>query len=99
MKGFPADWQTPMEELYNIEKVWSTATPLGASHSKETKRDEVDIWVNTYGKGRVFGTTLGHYNHTMQDPVFLDLVTRGLLWSCDKLDDDGQPKAGFGPVK
>lgn len=99
MKGFPADWQTPMEELYNIEKVWPTATPLGASHSKETKRDEVDIWVNTYGQGRVFSTTLGHYNHTMQDPVFLDLVTRGLLWSCEKLGEDGQPKAGYGPVK
>ena len=77
MKGFPASWMTPKEELYNIAKVWPTATPLGASHSDETKVDETDIWINTYGKGRVFGTTIGHYNHTMSDPLYLDTVTRG----------------------
>jgi hypothetical protein len=32
----------------------------------------------------------------MSDPVYLDLVTRGLLWACDKLDKDGKPKAGYG---
>ena len=53
------------------------------------------IWVNTYGAGKVFGTTLGHGNATMQDPVYLDLVTRGLLWTCDKLDANGQPKPGY----
>lgn len=99
MAGFPATWHTPMEELYNIEKVWPTATPLASSFSKETKKDETDVWINTYGKGRVFGTTIGHYNKTMQDPVFLDLVTRGLLWACDQLDDQGQPKPGYGPKK
>jgi hypothetical protein len=31
--------------------------------------------------------------------VYLDLVARGLLWACDKLDENGQPKPGYGPVK
>jgi type 1 glutamine amidotransferase len=44
----------------------------------------------------VFGTTLGHANETMQDGIYLDLITRGLLWACDKLDADGNPKAGYG---
>ena len=52
--------------------------------------------MNTYGKARVFGTTLGHANETMQRDVYLDLVTRGLLWACGKLDEDGKPKAGYG---
>ncbi len=39
------------------------------------------------GKTRVFGTTLGHNNATVGDPRYLDFVTRGLLWSVDKLDD------------
>ena len=95
MQGFPEVWETPKEELYNIEKVWPTAIPLASSYSPETKKDEVDIWINTYGKGRVFGTTIGHYNHTMQDPIFLDLVARGLLWTCDKLDDQGKPRPGY----
>jgi type 1 glutamine amidotransferase len=35
----------------------------------------------------VFATTLGHNNDTVADPRYLDLVTRGLLWSLGKLDD------------
>jgi hypothetical protein len=35
----------------------------------------------------------------MQQPVYLDLVTRGLLWACGKLGEDGKPLAGYGPVK
>ncbi|HWT79109.1 MAG TPA: hypothetical protein VN648_09945 [Candidatus Methylomirabilis sp.] len=38
------------------------------------------------GKTRVFATTLGHNNATVDDPRYLDLVTRGLLWSLRKLD-------------
>jgi alpha-L-fucosidase len=98
MKGFPAVWKTPVEELYNIVEVAPTATPLGASYSHETKVEETDIWINTYGQGRVFGTTIGHYNHTMEQAVYLDVVTRGLLWACDKLEEDGQPKPEYGPV-
>ena len=46
-------------------------------------------WTNIYkGKTKVFGTTLGHNNDTVADARYLDLVTRGLLWSCDKLDDN-----------
>jgi hypothetical protein len=32
----------------------------------------------------------------MQRDLYLDLVTRGLLWACDKLDDEGKPKPGYG---
>jgi hypothetical protein len=32
----------------------------------------------------------------MKRDVYLDLVTRGLLWACDKLDENGKPKAGYG---
>ncbi len=98
MRGFPASWMTPKEELYNIAKVWPTTTPLAVSHSHETKVDETDIWINTYGKGRVFGTTIGHYNHTMEQPVYLDVVARGLLWACGKLGQDGKPLPGYGPT-
>jgi hypothetical protein len=34
----------------------------------------------------------------MKDPVYLDMLTRGLLWACDKLDESGNPKPGYGPV-
>jgi type 1 glutamine amidotransferase len=46
------------------------------------------------GKARVFSTTLGHNNATVADPRYLDLVTRGLLWACGKLSEDGKPLPG-----
>ena len=97
MKGFPAEWNDPADELYKNEKVWPTATPLAQAYGEDTKQDHVCIWVNTYGKARVFTTTLGHSTATMSTPEYLGLVTRGLLWACDKLNDDGTPKAGYGP--
>jgi hypothetical protein len=29
------------------------------------------------------------------DPRYLELITRGLLWSIGKLNDDGTPFAGY----
>jgi type 1 glutamine amidotransferase len=98
MRGFPDGWLDPKDELYKNEKLWPELVPLAKAYGVETKKDHVVIWTNTYGKGRVFGTTLGHSNATMQDPVYLDLVARGLLWACDKLDENGKPKPGYGPV-
>lgn len=97
MKSFPPVWQTPKEELYNISEVYPDTIPLGSGYSPQTKKDEVCVWISQYGKARVFGTTVGHYNQTMQDKVFLDLVSRGFLWAVDKLDENGQPKPGYGP--
>lgn len=78
------NWKTINEELYNNVKVFDTARPL--ARGRQGNSDFVVTWVNQYGKTRVFSTTLGHNNDTVGDPRYLDLVTRGLLWSCDKLD-------------
>jgi type 1 glutamine amidotransferase len=98
MKGFPSEWLDKNDELYKNELLWPNCVPLAQSYGEETKKDHVVVWLNTYGKGRVFATTLGHTNETMSDPVYLDLVTRGLLWACDKLKDDGTAAEGFGKV-
>jgi type 1 glutamine amidotransferase len=99
MKGFPESWVDKDDELYKNEKVWPDLVPLAKAYGEETKKEQVVIWTNTYGKGRSFSTSLGHKNETMSDPVYLDLVTRGLLWACDKLDENGKPKAGFEAAK
>jgi uncharacterized protein len=100
MKGFPEVWKNPVaDELYENVKIWPNTVPLAQAYSEQSKKDQVVIWVTTYGKGRTFATTLGHDNKTMEDPGYLDLVTRGLLWACNKLNDDGTPKQGYGPVK
>jgi uncharacterized protein len=96
MKGFPLEWPNPKDELYKNEKLWEHFVPLATSYGEETKKDHAVIWTNQYGKARVFGTTLGHNNSTMESEVYLDLVTRGLLWACGKLGEDGKPLAGYG---
>lgn len=89
------DWTTINEELYNNVKVFGSAKPLASG--KQGKSDFVVAWTNLYrGKTRVFSTTIGHNNQTVADPRYLDLVTRGVLWACGKLGDEGQPLPGYG---
>ena len=92
MAGAPP-WITLKEELYNNVKIFPTATPLMRGKQVLKQKDgseraveSVVTWVNQYGNTRVFSTTVGHNNETVADPRYLDLVTRGLLWSCDKLN-------------
>lgn len=87
MKDFGDKWKTPKGELYHIAKVWDSATPLAEAYSHETKSNHVCIWTNQYGKTRVFGTTVGHYNEEMQDPIFLNYLSKGILWATDKVED------------
>lgn len=97
LKTWPAKWHDDEDELYEIKKVWPNCVPLAKSLTPKNEKDEhPSIWINTYGKSKVFGTTLGHFDDVMKKPEYLDLVTRGLLWACDKLDDKGEPKAGYG---
>jgi putative membrane-bound dehydrogenase-like protein len=88
MQTFPAGWANPAGELYRIEKMWPTAHPLASTKDRALANEQVCVWTNEFGekKTRVFGTTLGHHNETVSDPVFLDMVTRGTLWAAGKLD-------------
>ena len=92
------NWTTINEELYNnsegklIESAKAIAT--GKQTAKNRKGEEqtsecVVAWTNDYrGTAKVFATTLGHNNDTVADDRYLDLITRGLLWSCGKLNGD-----------
>jgi type 1 glutamine amidotransferase len=81
------NWTTVNEELYNNLKLFPTAKPLARGRQDIGSRvdDYVVIWTNEYGKGRVFSTTLGHNTETVGDSRYLDMVSRGTLWACDKL--------------
>ncbi len=96
------DWTTGPEELYNNIQIFPGAKALatGIQMQKPRKKkgqkaageakeaNAVVAWVNDYHGARVFSTTIGHYNETVADDRYLDLVTRGLLWSCKKLNKD-----------
>lgn len=83
------NWTTINEELYNNVRLFDTTKPLARGRQDTGKKvdDFVVVWTNEFGKARVFSTTLGHNNETVGDARYLDMVTRGLLWSVDKLND------------
>jgi len=94
------DWATGPEELYNNVQLFPSAKALATGFQYQPKRknkkggvipakndEAVVVWTNDYHNTRVFSTTIGHYDETIADHRYLDLVTRGLLWSCEKLND------------
>jgi type 1 glutamine amidotransferase len=96
--GWPDDWKTPGDEQYVTEEVYPDTVKLLISTGvgeKEKHPENVVAWQHTFGKGRVFGTTLGHDMKTTADPHYLQLMANGLLWACDKLDENGKPRAGY----
>jgi type 1 glutamine amidotransferase len=97
LKALPKGWTPGVDELYDIERVWPGMTPLAQGWSVQTEKHHPVVWTNTYGKAKVFVTPMGHNLHTMRDPAYLDLVTRGLLWTLGRLEADGTPAAGYGP--
>jgi type 1 glutamine amidotransferase len=100
-KNLP-DWSTVKEELYNNLRVFDSATPVArgkqitkAKDGTEKESDVVVAWTNLHkSKTRVFSTTIGHNNTTVEDDRYLDFVSRGILWATDRLDAEGKPKAG-----
>lgn len=83
---FPADWVSPMDELYIIEKLWPNAKALITGKSEQSGESYPVFWINQYGKARVFGTTFGHTNETISNPEFQDILARGILWATGRLN-------------
>jgi len=108
-----ADWTTIKEELYNNVQIMpgNQALAKGRQIVKSKKKqadgtetveekavETVVVWTNLWkNKTRVFSTTIGHNNATVEDAKYLDLVTRGVLWATDHLNPDGTAAKGYGP--
>ncbi len=92
MQDFGPRFVAPKGELYHTIKLWPSATPLAQAKRQSDGEPQTCIWTNEYGKARVFCTTIGHYNETMVEPAYLDMVTKGLLWAVKK-----DPKKDFTP--
>jgi len=81
MAAFGERFVVPKGELYHAAKVFETATPLAVANRQDNSEPQVCVWTNNYHGTKVFATTVGHYNETMVEPTYLDMVTRGLLWA------------------
>jgi uncharacterized protein len=87
LEGFPENWRTAGDELYQTIEMIDDSRPLLKVKSPQDGREHIVCWTHAYGKGRVFATTLGHDLKTIQRPEYILLLSRGLLWACGELPE------------
>ncbi len=84
--GLPAQFEHTIDELYQNSVMVPGNVVLATAYSdpnkpKGTGKDEPVIWVNSYGKGRVYVNALGHDVEAMSDPNFHAWLRRGVIWA------------------
>jgi type 1 glutamine amidotransferase len=81
-RGLPAKWLHAKDELYSkLRGPAQNVEILSASKSDLTSELEPNMMVLSYGKGRVFHTTLGHADYSMLERGFYTILQRGAEWA------------------
>lgn len=85
-KGLPDFWMHSKDECYSklrgpAENMTILATAADTPELKNAGRNEPMLMVLSYGKGRVFHTTLGHDTEAFQGVGFIVTFLRGSEWA------------------
>ena len=80
-RGLPPRWLHAKDELYSrLRGPAENIEILATAKSDLTSENEPNLMVLSYGKGRVFHTTMGHADYSMLDRGFYETVQRGTEW-------------------
>jgi uncharacterized protein len=104
MKQWPREL-TLHDEMYQYRSPYSRGTvdvlarlderklDLTNKNVKRTDHDFPVAWVKTYGKGRVFSSTLGHSDQAWDDPRVQSMYLEGIEWVLRMSDAPVRPHA------
>lgn len=88
MKGLPNEWLHNKDELYEHLRgpgenmtILATAYSDNSEDENRTGRHEPMLMILNYGKGRIFHSTLGHMDYSMQCVGFITTLQRGVEWA------------------
>ncbi|HOM60844.1 MAG TPA: ThuA domain-containing protein [Anaerohalosphaeraceae bacterium] len=96
--GLPEKWLHCCDELYSklrgpAVNLNVLATGWQSPQQRGTGRDELCLFTITYGKGRIFHTTLGHDVASMSCVGFIVTFQRGAEWAaCGSVANTGVPE-------
>jgi type 1 glutamine amidotransferase len=87
-EGLPSQFEHKIDELYQNSVMVPDSVVLATAYSDPNKprgtgKDEPVIWVNSYGKGRVYENVLGHDVEAMSSPQFQEWMRRGVIWAAN----------------
>ena len=85
-EGLPSEFRHVKDELYSASMRTKGSVVLATAYCDPSKpegtgMDEAVVWVNQYGKGRVFECVLGHDVNALSDKPVQQWIRRGTEWA------------------